>query len=78
MTKMRLAIFGFLALSSALSVFWGFALERAARGIIVDFKVVYIGTRCLIEKHDPYDENQLLSFYIAAGRKAPLEPRRTE
>lgn len=71
MTKIRLAIFAFLALSSALSVFWGFAVERAARGIIVDFKVVYLGTRCLLHQHDPYDENQLLNFYIEEGGKRP-------
>lgn len=74
MTKMRLAIFAFLSMSSALSILWGFALERAARGIIVDFKVVYIGTRCLLLKHDPYDENQLMSVYIDEGGKRPSSP----
>ncbi len=42
MTKARVAILFYLSLSSALSVFWGFALEHSARGIIVDFKIVYL------------------------------------
>ncbi len=74
MTKVRWVILAFLSLSSALSVFWGFAIERAGRGIIVDFKVVYIGTRCLLHNHDPYDENQLMSFYIEEGGKRPSSP----
>ncbi len=74
MTKMRLAIFVFFSLSSALSVFWGFAVERAARGIIVDFKVPFLGTRCLLQKHDPYDEHQLMTVYIDEGGKRPSSP----
>jgi hypothetical protein len=74
MTKMRLTIFVLLSLSSALSAFWGFALERAARGIIVDFKVVFLGTRCLLLHHDPYDENQLMTVYIDEGGKRPSSP----
>ncbi|MGA9586418.1 MAG: glycosyltransferase 87 family protein [Terracidiphilus sp.] len=72
MTKARAAILLLLSMSSALSVFWGFALERAAQGIIVDFKVVFYGARCLLEKHDPYDEHQLMSVYLAEGGKLPL------
>jgi len=74
MTKLRLTIFLLFSMSSALSVFWGFALERAAQGIIVDFKVVYYGARCLVDHHDPYDENQLMSVYLAEGGKHPSNP----
>jgi hypothetical protein len=62
------------SICSALSVLWGFALERAARGIIVDFKVVYYGTRCLLESHDPYNEKELMGVYLAEGGKAPASP----
>ena len=71
MTKTRLTILLLLSVSSALSVFWGFGVERAARGIIVDFKVVYLGARCLLEKHDPYNESQLMGIYLAEGGKRP-------
>ncbi len=74
MTKTRLTILLLLSVSSALSVFWGFGVERAAHGIIVDFKVVYTGARCLLEKHDPYNESQLMGVYLAEGGKPPSSP----
>jgi hypothetical protein len=74
MTKARAAILLLLSMSSALSVFWGFAVERAARGIIVDFKVVYLGARCLLQKHDPYNESQLIEVYLAEGGRRPSSP----
>ena len=74
MTKTRLTILLLLSVSSALSVFWGFGVERAAHGIIVDFKVVYTGARCLLEKHDPYSESQLMGVYLAEGGKRPSSP----
>ena len=74
MTKARLTILLLFSMCSMLSVFWGFALERVSRGTIVDFKVVYYGARCLIEHHDPYDENQLINVYLAEGGKRPSNP----
>jgi len=74
MTKNRLAILLLLSVSGALSILWGFALERAASGIIVDFKVVYLGARCLLQKHDPYNESQLIDVYLAEGGKRPSSP----
>ena len=71
MTKTRAAVFLLLSLSSMLSVVWGFALERSARGIIVDFKVVYQGTRCLLQHRDPFNENELMSVYVAEGGEPP-------
>jgi hypothetical protein len=74
MTKVRIAILLMLSFCSALSVVWGFAVESAARGIIVDFKVVYLGARCLLQNHDPYSENQLMRVYLDEGGKPPSNP----
>lgn len=74
MTRVRVIILLMFSMSSALSVFWGFALERVAKGIIVDFKVVYYGARCLIEHHDPYNENELMRVYLAEGGMRPSNP----
>jgi hypothetical protein len=71
---MRTSILLLLSLSSAFSVLWGIAAERAARGIIVDFKVVFIGARCLLQNHDPYNENQLMSVYLGEGGTLPSNP----
>ncbi len=74
MTKARAAILLLLLMSSMLSVLWGFALERSARGIIVDLKVVYLGTRCLLEHRDPYNENDLKAVYQAEGGENSSNP----
>jgi hypothetical protein len=74
MTRARLAILLLLSISSALSVLWGFALKRASIGSIEDFKIVYYGARCLIQHHDPYNENELMKVYRAEGGKPPSNP----
>jgi hypothetical protein len=72
--KARLTILLLMAICSALSVSSGFALARAATGRIADFKVIYNGARCLLEHHDPYNEGQLMTVYLAEGGKRPSNP----
>jgi hypothetical protein len=67
MNKARFMTFVLLSVCSCVAFCWGFALERSARGIIVDFKVVYLGARCLIQGCDPYNENQLMGVYLSEG-----------
>jgi hypothetical protein len=74
MTKQRLAILFLLIFCSGISVIWGFMVERAARGVIVDFKLAYNGALCLIQHHDPYDKSQLMNVYLAEGGKGPSNP----
>jgi hypothetical protein len=71
MAKARIAILLMLFFCSAVSVFWGFAVEGAGRGIIVDFKFVYLDTRCLLENRDPYDGDQMMSVYLEEGGTLP-------
>ncbi len=65
MTKARIAILILLSVCSAISAMWGFAIERSARGIIVDFKIDYYGARCLVQSRDPYNKDQVKSVYLA-------------
>lgn len=74
MTKARAAIFLLLSLCSMFSLFWGFALEHSARGIIVDLRVVYLGTRCLLQDGDPYNERQLKAVYQSEGGEHSSNP----
>ena len=61
-----------LSVCSCFAVVWGLALASAARGRIVDFKNVYFGERCLVQHHDPYNQNELLKIYFAGGgERAP-------
>jgi hypothetical protein len=74
MTKARAAILLLLSICSAFSVLWGVALERSARGIIVDFKIVYYGARCLLENRDLYNEKQLETVYRAEDAEQSSNP----
>jgi hypothetical protein len=74
MTKQRIAILFMLTFCSGVSVIWGFLLERSARDVIVDFKLAYNGALCLVQHHDPYDTNQLMSVYLAEGGTRPSNP----
>jgi hypothetical protein len=54
-------------LSAGCFVLFGFALERAAPYPFSDFKLVYYSTKCLLQRCDPYNINQLQSFYEING-----------
>ena len=71
MNKPRVLTLVLLSACSCVAFYWGSALERSARGIIVDFKVVFIGARCLIQGCDPYVEDQLMKVYLSEGGKPP-------
>lgn len=65
MKKATVAILFLLSFCSAIAAMWGFAVERAARGIIADFKISYYGARCLVQNRDPYSEIQAKTAYVA-------------
>src|SRR6266568_605317 len=71
MTSRRRTILFMLILSSGISVLWGFALQRSARGVIGDYKIVYYGARCMVQHCDPYNETQLMRVYEAEGGERP-------
>jgi len=63
-----------MLVSSAFSVLFALALQRTPHSGIVDFKIVYLGARCLVEHHDPYDESQVQQVFEAEGGKVPADP----
>lgn len=66
-SKSKIAVAIALCACSCFSLVWGIAMARAARGVILDFKIVYYGARCLVQHHDPYNQNDLLRVYLAEG-----------
>lgn len=66
-SKKKIAVTLLLCAASCFSLFWGLAIASVARGVILDFKIVYFGARCLVQHHDPYNENELLRIYYAEG-----------
>jgi len=62
-----------LILCSAFSMFFALALQRKPHAGIVDFKIVYLGARCLVEHHDPYNESEVQRVFAAEGGVVPTD-----
>jgi hypothetical protein len=41
---------------------------------MADFKAIYYGSRCLIERRDPYQAGEFLSVYLNDGGRLPSDP----
>lgn len=62
-----------LLLGSGISIVSGTLLEHGAPGGIMGFPGIYYGTRCLMQHGDPYNPQQLESFYQSAGAGVPTD-----
>lgn len=71
MTAKRLALV-ILILSGGISIAWGLLLGQNSNGW-VDFRAVYCGTSCLLQRHNPYNQDELLREYRAEGGDLPAE-----
>jgi hypothetical protein len=65
--KTTAAVAILLCASSLFALAWGTVAARAARGVILDFKIIYYGARCIVQGHDLYNESELLRVYFADG-----------
>lgn len=63
-----------LLLASGFSAFWALILQRTPHGGIVDFRIVYLASRCMIERRDPYSETEFLHVYQEDGGTVPSDP----
>lgn len=61
-----------ILLSSGISLLFGLAISRhSIPGGAVDFQVIYYGTQCAIQHHDPYRISELRAFYVSEEAKLP-------
>ncbi|MBS1804667.1 MAG: DUF2029 domain-containing protein [Acidobacteria bacterium] len=75
MVKRNLTILAIFTFICSFSLCWGLLRARAAKGTEVDYKVVYIGARCLLRHCDPYNRDQLLQTYFhEGGEQLPPAP----
>jgi hypothetical protein len=63
-----------LLLSSGFSAFFAIVLPRTPRAGIVDFRIVYLASRCMIEHRDPYREADFLQVFQKEGGIVPSDP----
>jgi hypothetical protein len=70
-----------MAMGVAIFVLFGSVLKVTAKDSMRDFKDVYHGTRCLIQRCDPYSQRELMSFYQAEPGESSsdsIQRRQTE
>jgi hypothetical protein len=63
MTRIQRTAMVCLLLSCGVSVMLGFFPVRNRQDVMLDFRAVYYGTRCLLEHHNPYKANELENVY---------------
>jgi hypothetical protein len=69
--KMRVGVLLLLFFSSSISVFLGYLHVRRAPGGQTDFRLVYNGTRCLLQHSDPYNAGEFQRVYLGDGGDLP-------
>ncbi len=51
--------------SGMFALIWGLAQAKSARGVILDYRVMDLGARCLLQHHDLYNEADMMRVYVA-------------
>jgi hypothetical protein len=73
MTRIQRTALVCLLLSCGVSVMLGFFPVRNRPDVMLDFRAVYYGTRCLLEHHDPYNPSELENVYRTIDGEHPSE-----
>ena len=63
MNKKRIGILLMFVASGAFAVTWGLMVAHAAQGVILDYRVMDLGARCLLQGQDLYSEADMLKVY---------------
>ena len=72
MTRTRQIALTWILLASGISILWGSCVGPSANKW-VDFRAIYYGTRCLMERHNPYNVSELDRVYRTAEGERPSE-----
>jgi hypothetical protein len=65
-----------ILISSGISILIGVLLDRGSPGGTSNYRAVYYGARCLIQRADPYNPDGFLRVYTAESGEFPSAPAR--
>jgi hypothetical protein len=74
MAKMRAMSVLLILVSSGISILIGVLLDRGSPGGTSNYRAVYYGARCLIDRADPYNPDGFLRVYAAESGEFPSAP----
>src|SRR3569833_1907813 len=64
-----------LLIATGIALLWGVALAHGKSGIILDFRMAYLGGRCVVQHCDPYNEAAMTRIYLSeGGERVPVSP----
>lgn len=63
-----------LLLASGFSALFAVILQRTPHSGIVDFRIIYLAARCMLEHRDPYSETEYLRVFLEEGGTVSSDP----
>jgi len=78
MAKMRSMSVILILLSSGISILTGVLLDHGSPGGTANYRAVYYGARCLIQRADPYNPDEFLRVYRAENGEFPSNPAKNQ
>lgn len=76
MTKLRRLSIWLILLCNGFSIISGVALDSSSPAGTTNFRAVYYGARCLLNRTDPYKPSEFLRIYRAESGVSPRDPGR--
>ncbi len=61
----------FLLLSAGISVAWAWSIQNSSAAGSADFRAIYYGARCVLQRQDPYNKSDFLKVYQDSGGSFP-------
>jgi hypothetical protein len=68
MTRQKIAILVMFILCSGIGLFWGLVQANSARNIILDYRIMDLGARCLLRGGDLYSQRDMMRVYDSDDR----------
>lgn len=78
MAKIRPISLFLILLSSGFSLLTGFLLDRTSPGGTANYRAVYYGARCVIDRADPYSPDNFLRVYTSESGEFPTSPSKRQ
>ena len=73
MTRKRADSLIVLMLGAFVFLLHGVVAERSSVVSMADFKVIYFGSRCLLEHSDPYNPSEMNHVFLSEGGESPAD-----
>jgi len=72
--RKKLSILFMFAFCALIALVWGLVQAQSARGVVLDYRILDLGARCLLQHGDLYKVSEMMRVYAAEeGSHAPVQ-----